>query len=314
MTFSLCAVLLALAGFTWADPTLQQMLGFLQQFNIDFSYPQNIEVAKSINYTGFTEDVVGRVDITETFIGQELNTEYLFGLFAGIATGAVAGTPLIGVPLNGTLVYVFVDLFFPKAPFYKRIRSDLVIENNLLIATTLRDFNWTVAVVPVLWQIKFLFNDEGLVTQYDAILYRSSALFADVLPKVAQAAIKELGLHPGTSETVALQTRAARDVCAGHEAYCTGTNKQYNSTQECLNFVLNAIPLGEIWQGGQNTAICRYIHTPMLQLRPTVHCPHVGPTGGDMCFDHAYESMVVSPFAQPFAALPDNLTLADLGL
>ncbi|KAJ6459641.1 hypothetical protein C8R45DRAFT_1030600 [Mycena sanguinolenta] len=261
----------------------------------DFSYPNNIEVAKTINYTGFSEDVVGRVDVTETFIGQELNTEYLFGLFAGIATGAVAGTPLLGVPLNGTLV-------------------DLVIENNLMIVTTLRDFNWTVAIKPTLWQLKFLFNDEGLVTQYDAILYRSSALFANVQPKIAQAVIKELGLPPNTSDTVALQTRAVTDVCAGHAAYCTGANQQYNSTEACMDFVLNTIPLGEIWQDGQNTAMCRYVHTPMLQLRPAVHCPHVGPSGGDMCFDHTYESMVQSPFPEPFVALPDNLTLADLGL
>ncbi|KAF7367647.1 Secreted protein [Mycena sanguinolenta] len=295
MRHSLYAVPLALAGFASADPTLQQMLGFLQQFNTDFSYPNNVAVAKTINYTGFAEDVVGRVDVTETFIGQELNTEYLFGLFAGIATGAVAGTPLIGVPLNGTLV-------------------DLVIENNLMIVTTLRDFNWTVAIEPALWQLKFLFNDEGLVTQYDAILYRADALFANVLPKVAQAAIKELNLPPATSPTVALQTRAATDICAGHAAYCTGANQQYNSTQACMDFVMNKIPLGEIWQGGQNTAICRYVHTPMLQLRPTVHCPHVGPSGGDMCFDHTYESMVQSPFTQPFVALPGNLTLADLGL
>ncbi|KAF7367698.1 Secreted protein [Mycena sanguinolenta] len=282
MRFSSYAIPLALAGFTLADPTLQQMLGFLQQFNIDISYPANIQVAKSINYTGFTE-------------GQELNTEYLFGVFAGIANGAVAGTPLIGIPLNGTLL-------------------DLVIENNIMIVTTLRDFNWTVAIDPTIWQIKFMFNDDGLVTQYDGILYRSSALYADVLPKVAQAAMAELNLPANISQTVALQTRAATDICAGHEAFCTGANQQYNSTADCMDFVMNAIPMGDVWQSGQNTAFCRYLHTTMVQLRPTVHCPHIGPSGGDMCFDHTYESMVQSPFPQPFVALPDNLTLANLGL
>ncbi|KAJ6569312.1 hypothetical protein B0H19DRAFT_692821 [Mycena capillaripes] len=296
MRFSYTAVPLVLAGSVFAAPTLQQMLGFLEQFNNDFSYPQIVEAAKSINYTGFSEDIVGRVDVTGTFIGRELNTEYIFGLFSGLATGANTSTPLLGVPVNGTLV-------------------DLVVENNLMIVTTLRDFNWTVAVVPTLWQLKFLFNDEGVVTQYDAILYRASALFASIWPKLVPQLIKELGLPPNTSDTVALQTRAARDICSQHETYCLGPNQQYNSTQSCIDFVLNAIPLGEIWQGGQNTAFCRYVHTPMLPLRPAVHCPHVGPTGGDMCFDHSYESMVLdSPFPQPFSALPNNLTLADLGL
>ncbi|KAF7340322.1 Secreted protein [Mycena venus] len=294
MRFYFYAVSLALVGPALAAPTLQQMLGFLQQFNTDFSYPRNVEVAKSINYTGFSEDIVGRVDVTETFIGRELNTEYLFGLFASLSTGT--STPLLGVPLNGTLV-------------------DLVVENNLIIATTLRDFNWTVAIVPTLWQLKFLFDDEGLVTQYDAILYRSSALFASIWPKVAKAVIKELNLPPNTSDTVALQTRAALDVCSAHESYCLGDNQQYNSTKDCMDFVLNTIPLGEVWQGGQNTAFCRYIHTPMLSLRPAVHCPHVGPSGGGMCIEHTYESMVQEmPFLQSFSALPDNLTLADLGL
>ncbi|KAJ7788560.1 hypothetical protein B0H13DRAFT_2395015 [Mycena leptocephala] len=68
--------------------------------------------------------------------------------------------------------------------------------------------------------------------------------------------------------------------------------------------MLDKIPLGEIWQAGQNTAICRYVHTPMLPYRPAVHCPHVGPTGGDMCFDHTYESMVVdNPFPQPWGSI-----------
>ncbi|KAJ7909494.1 hypothetical protein B0H13DRAFT_2661447 [Mycena leptocephala] len=287
---------LALVGSAVGAPTLQQMLGFLQKFSADFSYPQIVEAAKSINYTGFSEDIVGRVDVTGTFVGRELNTEYIFGLFSGLATGTTASTPLIGIPLNGTLV-------------------DLVVENNLMIATTLRDFNWTVAIVPTLWQLKFLFNDEGLVTQYDAILYRASALFADIWPKLAKHLIKELDLPRHTPDTVAIQTRAARDVCTQHEKYCLGPNKQYKSTEACMKFMLDKIPLGEIWQAGQNTAICRYVHTPMLPYRPAVHCPHVGPTGGDMCFDHTYESMVVdNPFPQPFSALPGNLTLAALGL
>ncbi|KAF7367641.1 hypothetical protein MSAN_00827700 [Mycena sanguinolenta] len=289
------AVPLLLASSALATPTLQQMLGFLQQFSLDFSYPQIIQAAQSINYTRFADDIVGRVDVTGTFMGRELNTEYIFGLFSGLATGSPKSTPLVGIPLNGTLV-------------------DLVVENNVMIATTRREFNWTVAIVPTLWQVKFMFNDEGLVTQYDAILYRASALFANIWPKLAKRLKKELGLPRATSDNFAIHTRAARDVCSQHEKYCLGPNKQYKSIEACMEFVLHKIPLGEVWQGGQNTAFCRYVHTPMLPLRPSVHCPHVGPTGGDMCFDHSYESLLENPFAQPFSALPDNLTLAALGL
>ncbi|KAJ7159483.1 hypothetical protein C8R46DRAFT_1001740 [Mycena filopes] len=293
MRFSFSALSLALVGTAAAAPSLQQILGFLQQFSDDFTYPRIIEVAKGINYTGFTEDVVGRVDITETFVGQELNTEYFFGLFAGLANSN--STPLIGIPLNGTL-------------------TNLVVDNNFVLTTTVRDFNWTVGVFPLVWELKFMFNDAGLVTQYDAVLVHASALFAQVWPKLAKHLIVELGLPADTSDTVALQTRAAIDICSTHETYCLGPNQQYNSTKSCMDFVLHQIPFGEGWQGGQNSAFCRYIHTPMIAFRPSVHCPHVGPSGGDMCFDHPYETTVQDPFPQKFVALPNNLTLADLGL
>ncbi|KAJ7098446.1 hypothetical protein C8R43DRAFT_1141495 [Mycena crocata] len=296
MKFSFSIFVLALTSSALAQPTLQQMLGWLQRFVADFTYPQIIETAKTIEYIGFADDIVGRLDITGTFPGRELNTEYIFGLFSGLATGTSGGTPLIGIPLNETII-------------------DLVVENNIVIATTLRDFNFTVATIPVQFQFKFMFNDEGNVTQYDGTIFRSSAAFANIWPKVAKAVIAELNLPANTSNTLALQTRAALDICSQHEAHCLSADQQYNSTDQCIDFVLNTIPLGEVWQGGQNSAWCRYIHTPMLPFRPAVHCPHIGPTGGDMCFDHSYESLVLErPFPKPFSALPNNLTLADLGL
>ncbi|OMP85538.1 hypothetical protein BK809_0004209 [Diplodia seriata] len=36
---------------------------------------------------------------------------------------------------------------------------------------------------------------------------------------------------------------------------------------------------------GLDTLLCRMVHGPMVALRPAVHCPHVGPSGGDMCTD-----------------------------
>ena len=42
-----------------------------------FMYPENCLQAKSINSTLLAEDVQGRIDITRTFVGRELNTEYV---------------------------------------------------------------------------------------------------------------------------------------------------------------------------------------------------------------------------------------------
>ncbi|KAK4688062.1 hypothetical protein P7C73_g2063, partial [Tremellales sp. Uapishka_1] len=44
---------------------------------------------------------------------------------------------------------------------------------------------------------------------------------------------------------------------------------------------------------GENNLLCRALHTPMLPLRPAVHCPHVGPTGGDMCIARDYRQVVL---------------------
>lgn len=53
--------------------------------------------AKSINASILAPNVQGRVDITRTFDGAELNTEYLFGLFANLAASPQAFT-LLGIP------------------------------------------------------------------------------------------------------------------------------------------------------------------------------------------------------------------------
>ncbi|KAJ7885772.1 hypothetical protein B0H14DRAFT_3734944 [Mycena olivaceomarginata] len=214
---------LVLAGHAFGAPSLEQMLGFLKQFGRDISYPANIEAAKSINYTGFSEDIVGRVDVTGTFIGRELNTE---GSSLVSPLAPVRVRLLWGIPLNQTII-------------------DLVIENNLMIVTTRRDFNFTVAVVPTVWQVKF-----GIVIQYDAIVIPCQRPLCKYLAQAPETLIKELGLPPRTSQTMAIKTRAARDICSQHEEYCLGPNKQFESKEACMKFVLHKIPLGEIWQAG----------------------------------------------------------------
>ncbi|TDL18467.1 hypothetical protein BD410DRAFT_793163 [Rickenella mellea] len=277
-----------------ATPSLVQMVGFLKQYNKDWSFPRVKEIAASINYTMFDPNVVGRVDITNTFVGAELNTEYLFGTAAQF--GDDKNTSLIGVPLNQTIV-------------------ELVAQGNTISVQLLVTFNWTVEIIPVQFNVMFMFNDEGKVIQYDAQLQHSSWLFQDILPKFVPVLAKELDLPETTSPAVLVGKRASFDICSAHEQFCTGENLQYNSTAECVDFIENKIPFGDVWQAGQNTGICRYFHKAMVSLRPSVHCPHIGPTGGDMCVDRDYRQTVTeSPFPQPFFQLPGGLTLADLNL
>ncbi|KAF8590887.1 hypothetical protein K439DRAFT_1611550 [Ramaria rubella] len=288
-------MLTAVVFNAWAAPTKEQMLQFLEQYNKDWAYPRVIEIAKSINYSALDPNVIGRVDVTNTFVGSELNTEYLFGNFATLGTSNT--TQLVGVPLNQTV-------------------RNLIIEGNSLSVSIVANFNWTVEVVPLEWNVLFMFNDEGKVIQYEATLVRGSWAFAYIIPKLLPLIAAELGEDPNTDPVVLVTKRAALDICSAHESYCTGSNAQYNSTEECMDFIMHKRPFGEVWQAGQDTGMCRYMHKGMVRYRPQVHCVHIGPSGGDMCNQRDYISEVhSSPFRQPFGnperVASDSTTLID---
>ena len=64
-----------------------------------FMAPKNAIEAKKINSTLLAPDVQGKIDVTRTFDGRELNTEYLFGLFANLADNP-GSISLLGVPTS----------------------------------------------------------------------------------------------------------------------------------------------------------------------------------------------------------------------
>ncbi len=48
---------------------------------------------------------------------------------------------------------------------------------------------------------------------------------------------------------------------------------------------------------GRNTLLCRMVHQNMVPYRPSVHCPHIGKTGGGYCNDAmSYESTVTQNY------------------
>ncbi|KAF5346613.1 hypothetical protein D9757_014947 [Collybiopsis confluens] len=278
------------------------MMSFLVQYNKDWSFPRVIDIAKEIEYSALDPNVIGRVD------SSELNTEYLFGMFSTF--GQSQNTSLIGVPLNQTIV-------------------ELIIQGNSMSVSLIVMFNWTVEIIPVqfnamfsmtisqnLWKLKLrrckVFNDVGKITQYDAQLVRSSWIFPLILPKLAPILAKELHMPDTTDPAILVTARAAYDICSAHAQYCTGTLRQYRSTESCMDFITNDIQFGDIYQAGQNTGICRYLHSAMLAERPQVHCPHIGPSGGDMCYNRPYSDEVLGkPFNSPFINIPGELTLEE---
>jgi hypothetical protein len=95
------------------------------------------------------EDLQGRIDITRTFDGRELNTEYLFGLLANLAAEPNS-ISLLGVPIS------YEILHFPAKEY-------------ITSAATRFMFNFTSLglVVPIEIDSWNTWNEVGQITQYE---------------------------------------------------------------------------------------------------------------------------------------------------
>lgn len=159
-------VLLLLCHGTWAAaPSRAETPGhmaktphfsFNELYNLQiklldsYMYPNNTIQTKSINSSLLAPDVQGRTDITRTFEGAELNTEYIFGLFASLATNPNS-LSLLGVPISYELLQFTANDYITSA------------------ATRIM-FNFTSLgiVLPVEVDAWHTWNGNGQLTQYDA--------------------------------------------------------------------------------------------------------------------------------------------------
>jgi hypothetical protein len=112
-------------------------------------YPLNIAQASSINSSLLSSDILGRVDATRDYAGRELNTEYLFGLFANIALNPDAFT-LLGYP---------VDYTFTRFLGQGNVVSFAAVVEYMLPVTK--------TIVPQELDFWVTFNDRGEISQYD---------------------------------------------------------------------------------------------------------------------------------------------------
>ncbi|KAL8949948.1 MAG: hypothetical protein Q9222_003980 [Ikaeria aurantiellina] len=251
---------------TAAQPnfTFTELLNLNKKFLDNFVYPANTAEAKSINSTLLAENVQGRVDITRTFDGRELNTEYLFGLFANLAAATDGGISLLGVPLSYEVLH-------------------FAASQNIASALTRFQFNFTALnlVIPLQIETWNTYNAQGEITQYDAT-FRYWQWTVDYL---IQAAGKQFRTNSAQDTVKALTAAIAQSICGTSQRYCNGTNVQYQSEQECLGFLTREVRFGQAYELGKNTLLCRMVHQNMVPFRPDVHCPHIGPTGGGYCDD-----------------------------
>jgi hypothetical protein len=94
--------------------TFDELYNLQVKFFDNFIYPADITQAKSINLTLLAEDVQGRIDVTRTFDGRELNTEYLFGLFANLAADPNS-ISLLRVPISYKILHFAANKYITSA-------------------------------------------------------------------------------------------------------------------------------------------------------------------------------------------------------
>ncbi|PYH44287.1 uncharacterized protein BP01DRAFT_374860 [Aspergillus saccharolyticus JOP 1030-1] len=253
--------------------SVKELWNLEKTFWDNFLYPANLAQTQSINSTLFADDIQGRVDITRVFNGSTLNTEYLFGLFSD-----PAHLSLVGVPVSYSITQ------FTAAP-----------DTNIASATTVVTFNATSfnnLLLPVTIDTWIMWNAEGKIVQYDATF----RWFGFLIDTLVGALATQLNATTTTATTY-LTDLLAKQICETHAQYCTGSNQQYTDSETCYAFLTQDIPLGKDYELGRDTLLCREVHEHMVQYDPTMHCPHIGPTGGAYCVnDQTYAQKVLEKY------------------
>ncbi|KAJ6016818.1 hypothetical protein N7451_000197 [Penicillium sp. IBT 35674x] len=239
--------------------TYNQLWNLEKTFWDAFLYPANKVQIQGNASTIFASDVQGRVDITRTFDGDELNREYIFGLFAD-----PTAVSLVGIPIDYSI-------------------TQFSANDNIASATTVVTFNATTfgVTIPVTIDTWMEFDKDGKIAQYDAVFRWFDYLLNYLLESTATK------YNTTSAGAVSIVTDVlAKDICKTHDAYCTGDNQQYPvDGVSCYDYLTQKIRFGQSYELGRNTLLCREVHDHMVQYRPDVHCAHIGPTGGGYCVD-----------------------------
>jgi hypothetical protein len=161
--------------------------------------------------------------------------------------------------------------------------TQFIANQNIASATTVITFNATSfdVLVPLTVDSWMAFNEEGKIIQYDATF----RWFDWLVQTLFEAAGNKFNTTDEAKIQSMLSTLLAEAICETSDKYCTGDNLQYESKEKCMNFLTKETRFGQPYELGRNTLLCREVHKHMVQYRPKEHCPHIGPSGGDMCVD-----------------------------
>lgn len=178
--------------------------------------------------------------------------------------------------------------------------------DNIAAASTTFFFNSTLfnKLIPITMDTFITFDkDTKQVTQYDSTFKWMAFLFDELYAEIGTL------IHANSTGVAAYLTDTmAKDLCSSHSTYCTGAMQQYADATSCYNFLTTQVRLGQTYEMGRNTLLCRLMHSEMLQYRPQVHCPHIGPSGGGMCVDdQTYSEKVLQNYYTNSPFIPSEI-------
>ncbi|KAF8144548.1 hypothetical protein K438DRAFT_1735902 [Mycena galopus ATCC 62051] len=224
----------------------------------------------------FNANATGRVTPVGEFFGFQDSFEYFFGL-APLPSGS---------PPNGAITAATIAEFTSGCP-------EVAASTVYLSVSTINPDNSTGPFISTLKQVAFWrFDDQGAVLQYDAWIPNLD-LFTNLLRDYDQYSLA------GMNATI-------QGICALQDTTCVGNNTVYNGIPDCVQ-TLAAKNYGREDEAWGDNVVCRGIHVLLTKIRPEVHCPHVGPTGGGKCVDIEYndgyfndEFLYGAPLGAPF--------------
>ncbi|KAI9749501.1 MAG: hypothetical protein M4579_006846 [Chaenotheca gracillima] len=227
-------------------------------------YPNNVPIivngSAAVPPNLFSRNATGRVSPVGNFTGFEDSIEYFF---------ALAPTPQTN-PRKGAIISAEVVEFASACP---EVAASLVHLRGGVVDETSSENGKEVAILKqfAFWR----FDEDGLVTKYDAIIPNLSA-WRDVF-------------WGSITADPAVQAETIGQICFGTQLRCTGPNQQYDDVEDCIE-QLSSKTFGTYSEAWGDTVACRGVHIILTSVRPDdqIHCPHVGPSGGDSCLDVSY--------------------------
>lgn len=206
----------------------------------------------------FSKDVVGRVDPVGNFTGFEHSIEYFFALSPLPQANAV----------KAAITSIKISEFSSECA---DVAASVVYLYTSVVNPGCADHG---TPLPPLKQVAFWrFDKHGAVLKYDAWIPNLNSWVQSTSPA------------PLTDPQFQLQN--IQQVCAVTQMRCTGANAQWDSIDQCVVTLLQR-PYGNYDEAWGDNIVCRNIHLVLTQVRPDVHCPHVGPTGGGKCVNVPY--------------------------